>query len=238
MIKKNTGENLLRYHWKDYKLLILDFETCNLNLACNNLPWEIGYILMDHGKKTVSENRRIWWEDLNMSADAARITRFSWSDYKQSAEDPTKVLKDFEKELYDKNTINITFNGLNFDMYLHQLWRKELGLPTDWSFVARSIDVLALSRAYKLGLTPPDNWEDFIFWQTKLINYYEDSRLRKDKKAKLGGSTTLGAMAKHFGINVDELKTHGGLYDVELTWAVFEKLMWKMDLTTDILKVE
>jgi len=238
MIKKNTGENLLRYHWKDYKFCAYDYETESLNLAMGNLTWEIGYMTMENGKETRAYNRNMLWEDLKMSADAARITQFSWANYKAKAEDPRLVLKEFEEILYDKNTVNLTYNGLNFDIYLHQLWRKKLGLEVDWSFLARSIDILALSRAYLLGLEPPESWRDFFFWQKKLINYMSDDRTRKAKKSNLGGSTTLKAMAKNLDIRVDDSKTHQGLYDVQLTWQVFEKLLWKMELTTEHLGIK
>lgn len=238
MIKKNTGEDLLRFHWKDYKFCIFDYETSDLNLMTGNLPWEIGYMTVENGKTVESHNRNMLWEDLKMSADAARITQFRWADYKARAEDPKIVLDEFEKILYDKNTVNITFNGLNFDIYLHQLWRKKLGLEPDWTFLPRSIDIIALSRAYLLGLEPPESWEDFFFWQIKLVNYLSDGRTRKEKKKDFGGSTSLKAMAKNLGVKVDDSKTHQGLYDVELTWAIFEKLLWKMELTTEHLGIK
>lgn len=237
MIKRDTGENLLRYHWKDCKFCCLDMESENLNTCLNNKPWEIGYITVENGSVTTRHNRRIWWEDLNIGEGAAKVTRFNYQDYKETAEPAIEVLKDFEKLLYEKNTINVTFNGLNFDMYLHQLWRKKLGFKTDWSFLPRSIDVLALARAYRLGDTPPDNWEDFLCWQCKYIGYLSDDRLRQDRKKKLGGGTGLAAMAKELDVKIDESKTHQGLYDVELTWAIFEKLMWKMEIGKNVVKL-
>lgn len=238
MIKRNTGENLLRYHYKNYKFECHDVESENLNLLTKNKPWELGYILVENGQVVESHNRRIWWDDLDISEDAARITRFNYQDYKNTAEDAEVVLNDFEKLLFDPQIINITYNGLNFDMYLHNLWRKKLGKKVDWSFIPRSIDVLALSRAYRLGLEPPEKFEDFLCWQFKLINYYSDDRTRREKKKLMNGGTGLAAMAKELGVSVDEGKTHQGLYDVELTWEIFKQLMWKLNLTTEHLNVK
>jgi len=237
MIKKDTGQTLLRYHWKNHKFCCFDYETCNLNLSTYNVPWEVGYLTAENGNIISQHNTRIWWEDLNMSEDAARITRFDYQDYKNTAKDARETLQAFEKHLLDPQTINITYNGLGFDMYIHNLWRKKLGLEPTWSFILRSIDVLALARAYKMGLEPPDNWEEFMCWQRKLIGYFSDSRLRKERK-KGFGSTTLATMAKEFGVEVDEGKTHQGLYDVILTWEIFKKMIWKMNLTKDCVLIK
>jgi DNA polymerase III epsilon subunit-like protein len=237
MIKTDTGENLLRYHWKDMKFLTLDFESECLSLAIKNKPWEVGYILIESGKITQRHNRRIWWDDLNISKDAARVTRFNYEDYKNTAEPAEEVLEEFESLLYDPSIINVTYNGLNFDNPLHQLWREKLGKPKDWSFLPRSIDVLALSRAYKLGMEPPEEWEDFFCWQYKLANYYSDDRLRQSRKKGVG-SCTLSTMARELGVSVDDNKTHSGLYDVELTWAVLQGLFWKMNLTNECIKIK
>lgn len=234
MSQKNIGEKLLRYHWKKHDYVIADLESENLCLIDLNKPWEVGYIVVEKGQIKEEQNRRIWWNDLNISEDAARITRFDYSDYENTAEDAKLVLEEFESYLYDSKTINITYNGLNFDVYLHNLWREKLGLPKDWSYLARSLDVLALSRAYKLGLEPPETHEDFIFWQYKLINYMSDERLRKGRKKELG-SCTLKSMCKEFDIEFDDSKGHEGLYDVGRTWEVFKQLIWKMDLTIEHL---
>jgi DNA polymerase III epsilon subunit-like protein len=239
MIKKDTGQNLLRYKLKDFKFLIYDYETCNLNLCIKNLPWEVGYMFIENGEIQVRENRRMKWKDLNllMSEGAARITHFAYQEYINNSEDAKLVLEEFEKLLFDPSVINVTYNGLNFDMYLHQLWRKELGLPADWSFLFRSIDILSLARAYRLEMQPPEKGEDFFLWQMKLANYYSDPRLRKERKKGLKGCS-LGPMAKELGIPVDDTRTHQGLYDVELTWKILQQLIWKMNLTTDHLMVK
>ena len=234
MIKTDTGQNLLRYNLNNYKFLCYDYETESLCLVGNNKPWEVGYITVEGGKVTSEHNRNIWWEDLNISDDASRITRFNYENYKKDAEDPDLVLKDFESKLYDPKTINITYNGLNFDMYLHQLWRKKLGKDIDWTFLPRSIDILALSRAYRMGMEPPEDWENFFCCQFTLANYFSDSRTRASRKLP---SCTLKKMCEELDIEFDDGQAHGGLYDVHKTWEVFKQLIRKMEITTKHLYI-
>ena len=227
MIKNNIGENLLRYSLKNHKFVCFDAETENLNLSINNKPWELGYVIIQNGEIVEEHNRKIWWDDLNISEDAARITRFNYDDYKREAEPAEEVLRDFEKILYNKNYLNLSYNGLNFDVYIHNLFRQKLGLKPDWSFMSRSIDVLSLARAWRLNMSPPDTLEKFVCWQISLANYLNDDRLRKDRKTK---SCALGTLSRELGIHVQGDNWHSGLYDVKVTWEVFKKFVWGMEI--------
>jgi DNA polymerase III alpha subunit (gram-positive type) len=233
MYNKDTGQNLLRYHFKEKKFLVFDYETENLNLCCMNKPWELGYIVIENGEIKKSVNDRILWKHLNISADAKRITGFDANNYKDTARPPKKALEDFESYLLDKDYTIVHYNGLNFDMYIHQLFRKALGMPPNYSFLYRSLDVLGLCRAYRLGLKLPESREDFFFFQSKLASFYSDQRLRFHRKKKLNGSTTLISMAKELNVSVQGENWHSGLYDVRVTWEVLKALFWKMEITTN-----
>ena len=64
MYSKDSGQTLLRYHFKDRKFLVFDYETENLNLCCMNKPWELGYIVIENGEIKKSVNDRILWIDV------------------------------------------------------------------------------------------------------------------------------------------------------------------------------
>lgn len=68
------GSDLLRYN-KAQKYLVWDVETTSLNLAYA-LPWQISYAVFTLDKILDIQNKYIFWKDLQVSADAARITRF------------------------------------------------------------------------------------------------------------------------------------------------------------------
>lgn len=227
MVKDNIGENLLRYSFKKHNFVIFDYETENLNLAINNRPWEIGYIVVEGDKIVKEENVRILWKDLNISDDAARITRFNQEEYLKTAQDPEKVLSEFEGYLMNDKYINISYNGLNFDFYLHNLYRTTLGKPINWSFLSRSIDMLTIIRAWRLNMSPPSTLEEFICWQVSLANYKNDLRLRAARK---GAPNTLSSASKELGVSVQGENWHSGLYDVKVTWEVFKKMIWKMEV--------
>jgi hypothetical protein len=236
MYKKDTGQNLLRYKFKDFKFVVFDYETENLNLCCLNKPWELGYIVVENGKITKEVNDRILWKDLNISDDAKRITKFDIEEYKNTAKDPKEVLNNFERYLLDKDFIAVHYNGLNFDMYIHQLFRKKLGMLSDYSFLYRSIDVLSLCRAYRLQYQPPETREDFFFWQTQLALYYSHPKLRSIRKKQMNGSTTLSSMAKELDVAVSGDAWHSGLYDVKVTWEVLKSLFWKLEINSSHIK--
>jgi DNA polymerase III alpha subunit (gram-positive type) len=231
MYKKDTGQNLLRYKFKDFKFVVFDYETENLNLCCLNKPWELGYIVVEGGNITKKVNDRILWKDINISEDAKRITKFNLEDYKKTAKDPQEVLNGFEKYLLDPNFIVIHYNGFNFDNYIHQLFREKLGKSPNYSFLYRSIDVLSLCRAFRLGKHPPETREDFFFWQHQLSAFYSNARLRFLRKKQMNGSTTLSSMAKELNVSVAGDAWHNGLYDVEVTWEILKALLWKQEIS-------
>ena len=74
------NDQLLRFD-KKQKYLVLDTETEGLNLI-KSKPYQVSWIIAQGDTILEKNNRYIWWEDLNMSEDAARITRFD-KDYER-----------------------------------------------------------------------------------------------------------------------------------------------------------
>ena len=94
-------EDLLRFNNKQ-KYILFDFETCSLNLgSLKNKPWQLSF-LVAQGKNIIDKkNFYIAWENLELSPDARRITRFNDKKHQKLAVDPALVLKEFEKYLYE-----------------------------------------------------------------------------------------------------------------------------------------
>ena len=133
------NENLLRFN-KDQKYIVFDFETCNLNLASlDNKPWQLAFIVAQGNKILEKHDYYIAWDDLKISAEAAKITGFSRSKYDKQKKDPKEVLSHFEKYLYDEDYINLGHNIFGFDIYIHNIFRKNLGIPSDYSYINLSL---------------------------------------------------------------------------------------------------
>ena len=200
------------------KYVMWDVETCHLNCLQDNLPWSLGYILYQNGKILESHNHYIKWDNLNISKDAARITRFDMEEYKRKAEDPIKVLDKFESYLNNKDLICGFHNGYNFDIYVLKIWREKLGRKNDYSYLDRTIDTNSIARAIKKGVKQikPEERKMMMF---RFGNYIEK-----------GLKTNLTALGKELQIvaNYDNLHEAGA--DVILTAKVFDKLKYLIEI--------
>lgn len=211
------GASLLRYQ-DNQRYCIADFETEGLSLT-RSRPWQLSYAICTnrHIEKIVT--RYPLYEDLNVSDEAARVTRFDKKAYLAQAEDPIKVLADFEEVAMDSSVCTIMHNGLGFDGYVWQTMRRLQGKPLDWSFIPRLIDTLCLSRAYRFQIAP--DLKAFTAWQYKMLTIRS--------KAK-GMGASLGAMAREFQIDYDERYAHDSEYDLKVTHEVFKKLIWCLEV--------
>ncbi len=205
-------EDLLRHKFDNLFFACLDFETEGLSLY-HARPWSVAWNLYKGQQLLESHSYFLKWSDLKVSADAARVTGFNPQLVDKEGKDPREILSLFEKYLYNPEIHLVGANLLGYDVYVHNTWRRSLGLNGDYSYISRVYDTVALSRGLKMNLKP----EKGIGWQYKLIN------------TKFKGVSN-SAMAKHFNIKVDELKLHGADYDVILSWEVFKNLVWKMEI--------
>lgn len=204
---------------EDLKVLLFDFETFNLNLVKDNFAWQLSYLVCQGNKIIEKHDKFLFWEnaDKRISEDAARITRFNYDSYKSKAEDPRKVLEDFDKLLYNSEYYILFHNGLGFDSYIHNIMKKELGYETDYSYVDRSIDTKSLSMMYRLGLKSVDS-EKLYEEMLKFNNYVQK-----------GIKTSLGVMCKEFDIFYDQTQSHSGDYDCEVNFQLWNKLKFCFD---------
>lgn len=209
-------ENLLRYNFSQ-KYLLFDVETANLSLT-RGLPWQLAFSTAK-GKHIINEfERKIWWENYEIKPEIAAMNHFCRPQYEKEARDPLEVLEEFDSYLYDPEYIVVTMNGMGFDGYIHNNWRKILGRKTDYSWMDRHIDILATFRAIQAGAKSPPR-EDMLAWQYSWLNH-------RDRKVK----ASLSAQLKHYGIPFDESKKHSAHYDVEMTFEVFKKQIFELEI--------
>lgn len=210
------NEDLLRFKNKQ-KYLVWDLETSNLAIS-SGLPWQIGYVTAQGKNITGEFERKIWWPEYKMDDQVAMLNHFDRFQYEREARDPKEVLAEFEEYLYDPSYIIVTMNGLGFDQYIHNNWRLALGKKSDYSWNNRHIDIMPVFRAIQMECKRADK-DDLFCWQMRYLN-------SRDRKIK----TSLSAQLKHFGIPFDESKKHDAIYDVDLTFQVFQKIIWGIEI--------
>lgn len=209
-------ENLLRYNFSQ-KYLVFDVESNALNL-CSTLPWQIGW-LTAKGKNITNEfERKIWWENFEIEDNIAMLNHFDRHTYEKEARDPVEVLDEFEGYLYDPDYLVVTMNGMGFDCYVHNTWRKKLGRKTDYSWMNRHIDILATFRAIQAGAKNPPR-DDLLAWQYTWLHH-------RDKKVR----ASLSAQMKHYGLEYSSDSHHDATWDVRSTFEVFKKQLFELEI--------
>ena len=123
-----------------------------------------------------------------------------------------------KKFLYNEEYINLGHNILGFDIYIHNIFRKLLGRPTDYSYLKQSIDTLSIAKAIHKDIEY-DKEIDFLSWQFKLNSVYER-----------GMRLNLGACCKTYDVEFDPEKLHDALYDIQKNYEVFKKMMWTIKI--------
>ena len=207
--------DLLRFD-KQQKYITWDFETEGLNLV-HSKPWQIAWTV-SQGEKTLEKfDIYIKWSDLKVSEGAAKVTGFSYEHYERKAIDPIEAFNLFNKYLYDPQYKLIGQNILGFDVYMLNIWRKLIGLKSDYSFVDRIIDTRCLAMAIAKQI--PVQKDDLISWQYRLLNH-------RDKKVKASQL----ALLKKYEIPFDEKRLHDAIYDCEMTYKIFKKQLFEIEL--------
>jgi hypothetical protein len=208
-------EHLLRFKPKQ-KYITWDTETESLNLV-NSRPWQLSWSIAEGDKIIKNEDRFLFWNDLKMSDGAAKITRFDRQAWMNKSEDPAKVLKDFNEVLYNKDYIIIGANLFGFDIYQHNNIHRQLGLPSDYSYINRIIDVQALQKGIYLGLkSVPENR---TAWHYQMQNFRQR-----------GLKTSVKHLCSVYEIPYDESRAHDATYDNHLVFSIFRKQIFSIEV--------
>ena len=210
-------QDMLRNRFDEMYFISLDKETQALT-QFYNLPWELGFQINKGHQLIKKVQHYIKWpnNECKVSKDAARITGYNHQLVMDTGKDPGVVLDELNSYLYNSQYYSIGTNILCFDALVHNYWRNKLGYDTDYSWLERLFDTHLLSKAYKLQLTrPPD--ESFLIWQFKLSTIIQK-----------GLKTGIAAMTKELEIPYDA--HHQASEDVKMSFEIFKKLIWKMEI--------
>lgn len=210
------NDSLLRFNYSQ-KYVVFDTETNSLALN-GTVPWQLGYTTHQGKKQTGEFERKIFWPEYQISEKIAALNHFNRFDYERQALDPLDVLNEFEEYLYDPEYLVVSMNGFGYDCFVHNNWRKALGKKTDYSWMNRHLDILPLYRAIHGGAKVADK-DDLLCWQYRHLH-------NRDRKIK----ASLSAQLKFFGIPFDESSKHEAVYDVKLTFEVFQKIIWQLEI--------
>ncbi len=200
------------------EIVIFDLETENLNLIAGK-PWQIAWTRMKNGKVLDTQERYIFFEDLRVSKQAAIVTRFDYNYYKSRARPAEEVWEEFAPILYDSEVYLSGHNLASFDLPVMQTWGKLVGKWKGWADIYdRVIDTLLLGRIFNRNEVP--DMENFLSCQLKEVG----KPPKGSKKCKLSD------LAGYLGIEVENTRLHGALYDIELNAKVLNALIYKMNL--------
>jgi hypothetical protein len=103
---------------------------------------------------------------------------------------------------------------------VYQIAQRLAGNKVDYSFLTRSIDTLALARAWKMGIKLDNSSpESLLSSQYKIVRHY-------DRKIKC----SLGQLNKDFELGFNENDLHNASVDSRLLMEVFKKLLWQVEI--------
>ncbi len=210
------GAELLRFD-ENQQYCLFDCETFNLNLLVENPPWQHSWLIANKREVIDSQDHFINWKGrFRMSRDAARITNYSEEKVSLIGKDPLEVWNLFEPALLNEDIIFCGHNVLNFDFHIINQWARYLG-KAPIKNTNRVLDTNCLAKMMKLGIKPDK--DNLLQQQYKLAGH----RVK-------GLKTSLGVLAKEFGIAVDDKRLHNAIYDLEINFKVMQKLLWAIEV--------
>lgn len=212
------GNSLHRFHPTGF--MLLDTETESLNLRYSR-PWQIAWGVCDtKGHFSSIKTRYIWFDDLHVSDDAARITRFDYNVYKAGARPAREVYEEFKVDRDNPEYKVVWQNGLHFDCYVIATLERALGIEPVWpGYLLRSIDTNALIKAQQKGWLPDvSSPEAFLAWQYRAVEWHEK-----------GLKSNLTHAAKARGIEHDYSTTHDAESDIRLMGKVWAKVLYELE---------
>lgn len=210
-------DELLRFNYKQ-KYLVIDCETCGLGLGnLKNFGWQWSFLACEGINILEEHDYLLKWPNLVVGTEAAKITHFDQRKVDEHGKDPKEIMLKLDSYINNPEFRIISHNWLNFDGYIRRLNHLALDIPHNWDYLPRILDTNALSRTMKMNI--PIDRENLLTFQFKLANTRQK-----------GVKTSLGTMAKEFGIPYDIFSAHNGIYDVNLNWGVWNKLKFAIEI--------
>ena len=209
--------HLIRFD-EDKTFVFIDCETENLCLnSFNNLPLQIAMIKAKGGQILDSKDYYVGWDrDVNVSVEAARITRFNPVDYDKRKIKFEEIFPTIEDWLDNADYI-VGHNILGFDIYLIKDFYNYVG--KDYRhLMSKIIDTNCIARGIKFEL-PYRTSENFLEYQYKLVH-----------ERRKGIKTNLTALGREFQIEHDYDRLHDALVDLELNLKVWNQLKYQLEM--------
>ena len=170
------------------------------------------------GDKIIAEkDYHVKWDSrLEISEEAARITRFNPSKLKKLGLPPEEVLPTIIDWL-DSADYVAGHNLLGFDIYLIKDFYRHMGC--DYAhLMPKIIDTLSIARGVKSGLRfKPD--ESLLAYQYRMASFRQK-----------GLKASLVALGKEYEIKHDYHNLHDALTDLKLNVKIWNKLKWQIDI--------
>ncbi len=209
------GHNLLRYNLPNRKFYTFDFEgDLNTNFST---PFQLSFIISTGTKIEKQFDFYLKWKDLNISEFVKKYAHYDEYRMDKHGVPPEEAFEVFSKYIYDPEYSGIGANVLGFDCALAYNCLKRLGMKHDYEFLKRIYDTNALFKLYKLGIKPDNN---NLLAQQFSLNFFRQKGLKSN----------VTYVAKEFGLEIDETRTHDGLYDCEVIKNNFFELIKKIDI--------
>ena len=157
-----------------------------------------------------------WDTNLEISEEAARITRYSQTRMDRDGVEPSGVLPTIINWLDSCDHI-VGHNILGFDLYLIKDFYKYM--EKEYKHLPQKvIDTNSIAKGIKFGLFYKPE-EDFLSYQYKMMH----------KRVK-GVRSSLPFLGKEFEIKHDYQKLHNALVDLKLNLKVWNKLKWHVEI--------
>jgi len=211
-------DHLIRFQNK--KNVFVDLETFNLCLNFrHNRPWQVAMIKTLKDKIIDKRNIYVdWWSSTNLdiSSDAARITKFNRKKVMSKAVPPHEAFLQLKDWLDDADNI-IGHNIIGFDIHLIKEWYHLENENWD-HLVEKFIDTNSIAKAYKLQSFPSEG-QSLIEFQHKMHH----------KRVK-GVKTNQTSLGKEFKIDFDYNNLHDALIDLELNMMIWNQLKWRIEI--------
>lgn len=216
-------KDLLRFDKKS-TFVFCDFETYNLCLNfAHNRPWQAGLIKVKGNKIIDSLDLHIKWDTkLKIGEEAARITKYSESNFRKRCIDHKKAFKQMSPWL-DKCDYIVGHNFLGFDIYLLKGYYEIMG--KDYShLVGKIIDTNCLARGLKYEIpfrrgNGKLTQEELLLYQYKIMN-------TKRRRVR----SNLQSLGKEYTIDHDYDTLHDALSDLRLNMKVWNKLKLQIEI--------
>jgi len=210
--------SFLKNNIKDKLILCFDCETEGLNYY-QSRPWELSWSIFKNGIEISKYQHFLKWDQLNVSAGAAKATKFNPKVIEEKGEDPKKIIDLFSNYLFKEDYIIVGQNILGYDSMIIDNSRKKFGYKSDFSYLSRCYDTHAISKIMKLDWKPKEDKEEFLAQQFSAIDWKQR-----------GIKTNILTMAQEFKLNFDENKFHEASYDIFLTYQIFMNLVDRLDI--------